>query len=204
MLGCNAGRSLWWLNIKGKSKTRAKFTANIYPLAASLPFSLLSTADNDILYLLTSLALLSLRRENNKSHKLSPIVLTKYSPLGLKVEPPVPAVLCPSSLSHLKTRESTFELSPHVHVMQLLAQLLKDISTSKCPCKLCSLLLCFKFPLIVMTQISCGQSHTPVIVVHVYLNNSFTVISLLFVSHSHLYLSCVSPPALPRREIKGK
>lgn len=92
---------------------------------------------------------------------------------------------------------------------QLLAQLLKHIPSSKCPCK----------PLFLhsVSHISARCDDTnlsrPVFMAHVpatdvcVQNNSFIVIFLLFESRSHLYLSLWFPPCFTtegdKRQIKA-
>lgn len=106
-------------SVRKKSKTQAKFTANIYPpanITSSLP-PLLGriSSDNDILHLLTSP--LSFRQENNKSHRLPHIVLTKNSPVDLYIQLQLAICWASSffSVTHIDTGKILWAFSPRLY-----------------------------------------------------------------------------------------
>ncbi len=207
MLGCNTGRSLWWLNIKKKRKTQAKFTANIYPAATEPAFShfyqqnVFRKWHFAHFHLTCTLSLLT------QSHKKL-ILCSRIHLLASKSNHSylLSSIFLPGNTERNRKTEETFELSLHVHVMQLLAQILKDTYSSKVmqtSVPLLFLLYFHSFLWHASLVASVHDSHD----YHRFPCIDFIVIFLLFVSHSNLNLSlCFSScftTEVDKRQIKA-
>lgn len=126
----------------------------------------------------------------------------KKSPLGFCVQSLLHAGLHLSSQRCIQTQQSHFELSPHVCVMQLLAQLLRYFPTSRFP-NVCSSTPSPEFLLTSMTQTPCGCP-LPVKDARVKPNYSFIVIlSLVCGSHLPLSFFCLATEGDKTNEISA-